>query len=97
MFVVNISDKQNINKFLARFFLDLIPKFSKNLNFDQNLNFFIKIPLAIFKELDILLSLKEFNFINDLEINIEFYTKKNQKLTKKNNLYKLLPLFWING
>lgn len=97
VFFVDIKNKQEIHKFLIRFFLDLVPKLNPKINFENNLDFFIKIPLTVFKELDTMLNLKEFNYINELEINIEFYTKNKQKINKNNNIYNLIPFFWING
>jgi len=97
MFFVYIKSKQEIHKFLTRFFLDLIPKINQQVNFDKNLDFFIKIPVSAFKELDTFVNIKEFNFIHEIEISIEFCTKNKQKLNKQNNIYKLIPLFWING
>ena len=97
LFFVDIKKKQEIHKFLTRFFLDLIPKINKNINFEKNLDFFVKIPLSAFKELDTFSSIKEFNFISELEISIEFYTKNKQKLNKNHSNYKLIPFFWING
>jgi len=47
--------------------------------------------VTIFKELDIFLNIKEFNFITDLGVSIEFYTKNKQKLN--NNNYNLIPFF----
>jgi len=93
VFLVDIKNKHEVHKFLISFFLDIIPKTTKKIKFDNK--FFIKIPLTIFKELEIFLNIKEFNFITDLDVSIEFYTKNKQKLN--NNNYNLIPFFWING